>query len=146
MVIKPVAYQEVIDFVAKDDTKDMLHTDLHPDGDKEFRCLDFCIQLKERANAIGMRCAVILIGYGDVRWGISIGTHTMNAFETTDNGIVYLEIQDGSMFLNEEPAVGKNLQTLFYDGYEKKLPDFKRHTDDMSYLNTHTIMHKLEVW
>jgi len=83
-------WSELKAFLASDDT------DKHPYAFPTFVCANFASTLQENAKAAGWRCAVVTIrlsGYPDwYNYGISSNTeHALNAFETTDRGLVYID-------------------------------------------------------
>lgn len=146
MVINPVMFVEVDKFMEEDDTFSNLHSDLHQTVD-EYRCLDFGITLKERANAKGFKCALCLLQYGDRIFGV-MGNHVMVAMETIDEGIVYYDPQ----VHNERVYgidIGDNLQIRFYEAAERKDPTYDRYKNngmDKSFINAHIILDKMLIW
>ena len=148
MVIKPVMFSEVDTFMENDDTCKLSHSDLVA-TDTEFRCLDFGITLKERANAKGIRCAVVGIHmehpfYGD----LMDGDHVWVAFETLDRGIVYYDPQVHNERI-DEPKIGSNLQLLMYEAAERKDPTYDRYKDngmDKSFIDAHIITNVMMIW
>jgi hypothetical protein len=88
-VPEAVSYDEVIAFLKSDQTDRNEYT-------SDFNCISFTNNIKENANKKGIRCAIVsfdLVGVNK-----SIG-HAINAFETTDRGIVYFDPQtDGERF------------------------------------------------
>lgn len=139
-----VTLADVERFVKEDDTKDRKHTDLVPSpDDTKFRCFDFAHQVKVRANAKGIKCAIVIILTWNSKYEIPTGNHVLNAFET-DNGIVYYEPQDGGLFV-DNPVVGENLHILFYDAYKKRNPNFVPN-EDRDYIDAGIIRRKLEIW
>jgi len=83
-------WSELKAFLASDDT------DKHPYDFPTFVCANFASTLQKNAKAAGWRCAVVsvrLSGYPDwYNYGIPSNTgHDCNAFETTDQGLVYID-------------------------------------------------------
>lgn len=60
------------------------HTEDYPASFPSFVCLNYAVMLHNRAEANGIRCAVVVI-YG------SSGGHALNAFQTTDEGLVFVD-------------------------------------------------------
>ena len=74
--------------------KHIIDGDIQPD--KPNICADFAERLHNNAEISGIRCAyvdVTLTGYPDpYHYGITSNTsHALNAFETTDRGLVYVD-------------------------------------------------------
>ena len=88
--IKPVSYAEVVNFVKNNKVYDKL------DSNEAF---DSASTIKENANKKGIKCAFVILTIGSKFWAI-------DAFETTDKGVVYLDSQ-GTCFL-EGIRVGGN--------------------------------------
>lgn len=146
MVIKPVMFEEVDRFMEEDDTYTNLHSDLHQTVD-EYRCLDFGITLKERANAKGIKCALCLLQFGDKRYGI-MGSHVMVAIETIDKGIIYYDPQTHNEIVYDI-EIGNNLQILFYEAAERKdasYDRYKNYGDDKAFVDAHIIFDKMLIW
>ncbi|MBN1690030.1 MAG: hypothetical protein JW901_03305 [Dehalococcoidia bacterium] len=86
---KAVAYEEVLGFLKEDKTDEQEFIDQY------FDCISFANDLKERATTHGIKCAVVSM---DLTGTKRIG-HAINAFETTDRGIVYFDPQtDGQRY------------------------------------------------
>jgi len=84
------SWAELKDFLYEDDTDDMEY--VYP----TTVCYDFAQRLQKNAKAAGWRCAFVeveLEGYPDwYGYGIPSSTgHALNAFETTDKGLVYID-------------------------------------------------------
>jgi len=72
-------WSELKEFLELDDTDTLPYTE------NSFDCTGFAITLRDRAWRYGMRCAFIELGFAD-------GTgHALNAFETTDEGLIYVD-------------------------------------------------------
>lgn len=56
-----------------------------------FVCADFAELLHNNAEAAGIRSAFVSIQLGPCSYYPTIGGHTLNAFETTDEGLVYID-------------------------------------------------------
>lgn len=79
-------WDELVGFLTLDDTDAFEY-----DKDK-FDCTGFAITLRDRAWRAGLRCAYVEIAFSDKAIG-----HALNAFETSDRGIVYIDGQDDSI-------------------------------------------------
>lgn len=147
MVRKPISYLELIEFLRNNDVYKLQHSDL-VEMDKEFRCLEFGVTFKEKANSQGIKCAIVFIHMIDKVWGIATGTHVMNAVETVDRGIIYIEPQEYMLIL-DKLKVGDNLQLLYYDAAERNDPTYKRHEHsggDLSFVNGHIVYSCVVMW
>jgi hypothetical protein len=147
MVRVPILYSELIEFLKNDGTHKLQHSDL-VEMDKEFRCLEFGVTFKERANSKGIKCAIVFIHMIDKLWNIPTGTHVMNAVETIDKGIIYIEPQEAMTLINDI-KVGDNLQILFYEAAERNDPSYNRNDhsgDDISFVNGHIIYSCVLMW
>jgi len=76
---KDPSWDELREFVVNDDT------DEQPYILDSFVCTDFATMLHDRAEAAGIRAAYVSVDFGD-----SPG-HALNAFNTTDQGLVYID-------------------------------------------------------
>jgi len=56
-----------------------------------FVCVDFAEMLHNNAEAVGIRTAYVLIQLGPSDNYPTSGGHALNAFETTDKGLVYID-------------------------------------------------------
>jgi hypothetical protein len=74
-------YQEMKTFLAQDPTNNNSYVE------SKYVCVDFAAGVKNDADAKGIRCGVVDIFYPD-GYG-----HTINAFDTTDRGLIYIEPQ-----------------------------------------------------
>jgi len=84
------SWAQLKDFLYEDDTDEMAY--VYP----TTVCFDFAQKLQRNAEAAGWRCAFVeveLEGYPDwYGYGIPSSTgHALNAFETTDKGLVYID-------------------------------------------------------
>jgi len=73
-------FLEVAEFLAMD------RTDSIPYDEKNFSCLDYAVTLNNRAENLGLRCAVVTVY-------LSGTDHAIVAFRTTDKGLRYFEPQ-----------------------------------------------------
>jgi len=60
------------------------HTENYPGSVTSFVCLNYAVMLHNNAEANGIRCAVVAI------YGSSDG-HALNAFRTTDEGLIFVD-------------------------------------------------------
>lgn len=70
---------ELKQFLEHDDTDTLLY------DEDSFDCDGFAITLRDRVSRFGYRCAFVGVSFGEV-----VG-HALNAFETTDQGLVYID-------------------------------------------------------
>jgi hypothetical protein len=96
-VYKKVYYNDVKAFLVIDKTDELGYT---PDV---FDCKSFASTLKYNANKQGMLCAVVITDY-------SIESHAINAFDTLDRGIIFIEPQ--SDIIMENMNIGDNYDIL----------------------------------
>ena len=91
------SWDELVTFLASDDT------DEHDYIYGAFVCADFAEMLHNNAETFGIRAAYVLIdlsGYSDpYNYGIPSNTgHALNAFSTTDMGLVYIDCTGTSSY------------------------------------------------
>jgi hypothetical protein len=77
---KAVSFAELEAFLAADHTEDRAYD--YPN----YTCLDFAVDLHNRAEAGGIRCGVVAVGFAGQEDG-----HAFDAFLTTDMGVVYVD-------------------------------------------------------
>jgi hypothetical protein len=82
-----VSYKDLLDFVRQDPTDFLPYVERNnPGGQIPFVCSDFAEMLHNNAEAAGIRA-----GYVSIDWvGGDIG-HAVDAFETTDQGLVFID-------------------------------------------------------
>ncbi len=73
------AWSELKGLLAQDDT------DMLPYHKDSFDCADFAITLRDRMWKYGVRCAYVEVSFSEGEG------HALNAFETTDNGLIYVD-------------------------------------------------------
>lgn len=73
-------FLEVAEFLAMD------RTDSIPYDEKNFNCLDYAVTLNNRAENLGLRCAVVTVYLSGL-------DHAIVAFRTADKGLRYFEPQ-----------------------------------------------------
>lgn len=72
-------WSELKEFLELDDTDTLPYTE------NSFDCTGFAVTLRDRAWRYGMRCAFVELGFA-----AGMG-HALNAFETTDEGLIYVD-------------------------------------------------------
>lgn len=86
-------------------------TDEHPYDFLTFVCADFAEMLHNNAETAGIRAAFVTVNLGPCSYYATGGGHALNAFETTDRGLVYIDctspIQD--MNINADKVVDVEL-------------------------------------
>lgn len=113
---KPVPYEKLMEFL-----KNPVIRSLYDKNWKKgsFMCGDFAMQLHNRAERYGIKCAFVELQY-------TTGTgHAINAFDTTDAGIIFVDIAmpaicSESYFFAKRGRrpVPKDKYTKIADGYD----------------------------
>ncbi len=85
VVLRDPTYQEAVGFVASD------LTDRRP-YDRSSACVAFAEEFRSNANKAGLRCAYVVVYFPESY------SHALNAFNTTDHGLVFVEPQSDEMF------------------------------------------------
>jgi hypothetical protein len=75
-----VSFGQVEAFLASDHTEDRAY------DNPNYTCLDFAVDLHNRAEDSGIKCGVVAVGFAGREDG-----HAFDAFPTTDRGIVYVD-------------------------------------------------------
>lgn len=83
-VLHNPTFSEMIDFLNK--TTVNWNRYENRSGHKRYVCLDYSCDFQRDAYASGLRCAVVFIEFPEEG-------HVIVAFETTDNGLIYIEPQ-----------------------------------------------------
>lgn len=95
---KDISYSELISFILKDDT-DKMHFNY-----SSFVCADYAEMLHNNAEDAGIKCAYVSIAApGVTQDGTVFSGHALNAFNTTDKGLIYIDCTgslDGSSMDN----------------------------------------------
>lgn len=91
-VLTDPGYQEVGSFLARDSTSEREYVE------NEYVCVDFAADVKANATEEEIRCAYVVIEY---RGGTG---HSIIAFDTTDQGLVFIEPQSD---WEVEPEIGQ---------------------------------------
>ena len=86
-------YAEVAQFMANDDTDTLAYDAQY------FNCLHFSQTFIANARQLSMRCALIIINFDETNV-----SHAIAGFNTSDNGMVYLEPQFDEWVENLEPG------------------------------------------
>jgi len=86
-------YAEVAQFMANDNTDDL------PYDYQDFNCLHFSRTLIANAKQFSMRCALVIINFDETNV-----SHAIVGFNTSDQGIVYIEPQFDEWVENLEPG------------------------------------------
>jgi hypothetical protein len=102
-----VAFTDLLDFIRRDPTDQIQYVDRHTeDGQLPFVCADFAEAVHNNAEAAGIRA-----GYVSIDWLDSDIGHAIDVFETTDEGLVYIDctgpsrysqVEDGQTFAELE--------------------------------------------
>ena len=80
-------YAQVLDFIRQDTTDLLPYIDRgNKDGLTPFVCSDFAARVHDNAEAAGIRA-----GYVSVDWVSGDVGHAIDAFETTDQGLVFID-------------------------------------------------------
>lgn len=93
------SWKELKEFLLKDDT-DSQRYDFNT-----FVCADFAEMLHNNAEVAGIRAAFVGIYLGPCSYWPSSGGHALNAFETTDKGLVYIDCTGGNESVNADKIV-----------------------------------------
>ena len=87
---KDVSYSELISFILMDDTDKMCY------NYSSFVCADYAEMLHNNAEAAGIKAAYVSItAPGVAQDGTVFGGHALNAFNTTDKGLIYIDCTGG---------------------------------------------------
>jgi hypothetical protein len=79
--VQGLTYSEVVEFLEKDHTEKILYQP------SVFVCWDFAELLQANAHQQGIRCAVVTLAWAD-----SEKSHVINAFETVDHGLIWVDV------------------------------------------------------
>ncbi|MBA7608676.1 hypothetical protein ES703_15857 [subsurface metagenome] len=94
IVLKNPTFQELRDFILRDPTS------RNEFVLNKYECRHFTTEVCNNAEAEGLRCAFVLLGF-------ERGQHAVVAFDTTDRGLVYIETQTDARI---HPEVGGKYQ------------------------------------
>lgn len=99
-------------------------TDQHQYLLGSYTCGDFAEEVHNNAEVAGIRAAFVAVFFESESKG-----HALNAFETTDSGLVYIDclehdtiayIEEGKKYGNIAIAKAKSLSYRFYEEYARK--------------------------
>lgn len=108
-VLGDPSYQEMEDFLKQDKTSEQEYLE------GEYICVDFTATVKANAAKEGIRCAYVAIEY---RGGSG---HAIVAFDTTDEGLVFIEPQ---FDWEVEPEIGKRYYQCVIAPHYLARPDY----------------------
>ncbi|AKB85149.1 AN1-type zinc finger domain-containing protein [Methanococcoides methylutens] len=91
-----VTWDELIGFIKADDTDRLIY------ADDSFVCADFAERLHNKAEKAGIRSAFVTIDFYD-----DVDGHALNAFETTDKGLVYVDCTGSTQQIGELDSYDK---------------------------------------
>ena len=125
-------WSELKEFLELDDTDTLTYTE------NSFDCTGFAITLRDRTWRYGMRCAFVELGFAD-------GTgHALNAFETTDEGLIYVDDTQADWIAYIE--IGQPYRAIHLDAVKSEYiacsgdpdefwgsPDYRTHPNPFSY-------------
>lgn len=120
------SYAELVAFIVEDTTNLNYFVDGGPDG---YVCADFAEDVHNNAEAAGIRAAWVGVNFEDNDEG-----HALNAFETTDKGLVYIDCVgwDTIAYVEKEREYGRidiaqaeSLSYSFYQEYIHKWQEFE---------------------
>jgi hypothetical protein len=95
-----VSYQVLQDFIHQDTTDLLPYIERdNPDGLTPFVCSDFAELLHNNAETSGIRA-----GYVSIDWVSGEIGHAINAFETTDQGLVFIDCTGKSAYSQVEES------------------------------------------
>jgi len=80
-------------------------TDNHQYDLGTFVCADFAEMLHNNAEAAGLKAAFVAIQLGPCSYYPTSGGHALNAFETTDKGLVYIDCTSSNQGVNSDKIV-----------------------------------------
>ena len=86
-------------------------TDAKPyisEGENAYVCADFAEDVHNNAEAVGIRAGWVGIRFSGTEEG-----HAINAFETTDRGLIYIDCTNGRTF-TEEDEISEGWDTVAY--------------------------------
>jgi len=96
---KNPSWVELEAFLAEDET------DKHPYDLSAFVCADFAEMLHNNAEAAGIKAAYVTVQLGPCSYFPMGGGHCLNAFETTDRGLVYVDCTSSNQAVNADKVV-----------------------------------------
>ena len=112
-IVKPVTYTAVVQFLKED------QTDKNEYSLENFNCISFANMVRNNANSKGIKCAVVSFVLNNPQESMG---HAINAFETTDKGIVYFDPQTDGQRYNIEIGGSYTLWSSIYKTSKYQLP------------------------
>jgi hypothetical protein len=100
--VAPVSYDELMSFLGGDNSSQAPYI-LQNSSLRSYTCMDFAAHLFNDANAQGIKCGLVYIDYLNE-------SHAVDAFPTTDEGIVFIDPQ-GPCF-NFIDDAGKKIEAV----------------------------------
>jgi hypothetical protein len=102
-----VTYTELTTFLASDHTEDRAY--VYPN----YTCLDFAVDLHNRAEAAGLKCGVVAVGFEGREEG-----HAFDAFPTTDRGTVFVDCTGINLTEKQDGAAATDNIVYLQNGSE----------------------------
>lgn len=99
------AYHEVLQLVASD------RTELNTYAEGSYACAKFAADFKSNAVKAGYNCGYVFVLFPDGK------SHALNAFNTTDRGLVFIEPQS-------DAVVSLNIGQPYWDRTKLSAPDY----------------------
>lgn len=93
------SWEELKEFLLED------NTDRRTYDFNTFVCADFAEMLHNNAEAAGIRAAFVCVQLGPCAFFSTSGGHALNAFETTDRGLVYIDCTGCAEGINADKIV-----------------------------------------
>jgi hypothetical protein len=90
-------WAQLVAFVATDQTDTHAYVEEEPGG---YMCAEFARDVHNNAEKAGIRAGFVALSFA----GESVG-HALDAFETTDRGLVYIDCTGGRMYADMPDAV-----------------------------------------
>ena len=87
-------FDELIAFISLDPTDTRTYI---REGGNAYVCADFAEDVHNNAEAVGIRAGWVAIRFQGTEEG-----HAINAFETTDKGLIYIDCTNGRTFADED--------------------------------------------
>lgn len=94
LVLRDPTLKEALVFIEEDDTNIRIHLDL---SGGVYNCVNYANDFKQNAMAKGYKCAFVYLEFEK-------GGHAINAFNTIDGGLIYVEPQTDELI--KDIAVG----------------------------------------
>lgn len=115
-------YAELVAFIVEDTT----NTNEYVKGGPEaYVCADFAEEVHNNAEAAGIRAAWVGVSFTDGQ------PHALNAFETTDKGIVYIDCTGETTKIWLGDSYIPNIKPVTFESwlYKKSIPDSAKLTE-----------------